>query len=160
MALPTGLSFDNVSDIPESSRPDTPLADIGSLPAGQGSRHGARVAPDGTRWCLTCWTTFAADSRQALCVTCARERGRIRRGERRLASSVATVQVPRAAIEQLVRHTRRLEMGIGQVLAAVETGQSADGPGRRLARASKEVSVLVDNEYRPRVAPLRSDARR
>lgn len=156
MALPPEQKYANLVDIPVESRPEDPLTDIRSLPTGQGRRHQARRAPDGTRWCLTCHTTLQADGRQALCTPCTRERGRIRRGELRRTAAATSIPVPQAALEELIRHTRALEVGIGQLLAAVETQQSTDRAGRRLALASKHVSVLVTSEFLPLLREARN----
>lgn len=154
-ALPVQQRFEDWSLIPDESFPNEPLADIRSLPIGQGTRQHARTADDGTKWCLTCMTAFEPGSRQSFCETCKRERDRIRRGERRRATDSTTVRVPAVALEQLIRRTRHLEVGIAQVLTAVELNQSTDAAGRRLARASKEISALVGSEIEPRVAEAR-----
>ena len=84
------------------------------LPVGHPTAR--RTAPDGTKWCLTCMTAFDSESRQSFCETCKRERDRVRRGERRRATDATTVRVPAVALEQLIRRTRHLEVGIAQVL--------------------------------------------
>lgn len=154
-ALPVGQRFEDWGVIPPESFPEEPLADIRSLPTGQGIRQHARTAADGTKWCLTCMTAFDSGSRQSFCETCKRERDRIRRGERRRATDSTTVRVPAVALEQLIRRTRHLEIGIAQVLTAVTLNQSVEAPGRRLARASKEIAALVGREIEPRVADVR-----
>lgn len=153
MALAAGLAFDHWSDIPEQSRPDEPVGDLTALPGGQGTRNSSRGAPDGTRWCRTCFVTLPPTGQETFCPACARQRGTLRRRELRRAAENTVIRVPQVSVEQLVRHTRALESGIAQVLAAVETGQPTEQAGRRLAKASKYISALVSSEFEPRLPP-------
>lgn len=153
MALTAGLMFDDWSEIPEQSRPDEPVGDLTALPGGQGTRNSGRTAPDGTRWCRTCFVTLPQDGQETFCPACSRLRGTLLRRERRQAAENNVIRVPQVSVEQLVRHTRALESGIAQVLAAVETGQPTEQAGRRLAKASKYISALVSSEFEPRLPP-------
>lgn len=152
MPLPADRTFQDWSQIPADSRPSTPVEDIGSLPGGQGARHRARTAGDGTRWCLTCMRTLDPMGRAALCPTCTRERHRIRQGLRRRTRGQGSVPIPLAVIEQLDGHVARLERHIGQVLSAQHCGADPSEAHRLLTIASKEMSRLVTSEFLPRLA--------
>lgn len=163
MALRAGLRFEKVSEIPEGSRPLQATVNVFDLPLGQGTRHAARLGGDGTRWCLSCNTTFPEDGRQAFCETCARERERTRKADRRRAASATNtnVVVPVAAVDELARLNRMLTFKVGQFLTTVHAGGDVKAAAFELSKASKDISAHVSVEFQsrlPRRPPPRSTA--
>ena len=100
--------------------------------------------------------TLAAEGREVFCPSCSRERHRIRQGQRRQLRTEGSVSVPLVSIEELARQVARLERRIGQVLAAQQMGADASSAQRLLTIATKEMTVLVHNEFIPRLMEARA----
>jgi hypothetical protein len=146
MPLPPGQTFNKPADIPLDSRPDWPPAVLETLPGGQGTRHAARKAPDGTRWCLGCDFTLDPAGQDTFCPACSRLREQISRRGRQ---ARATAQVPLDLIDQIVTATEEMERAVMQLLAAGKASYVTAEKIDAVTLSCKTLMVLVGDRLKP-----------
>ncbi|WP_143598292.1 hypothetical protein [Phycicoccus duodecadis] len=120
------------------------------LSVGTRDRAAARLATDGTRWCGRCDTTLRADSREALCATCRRDRNteiqQARRQQARAAARPVGLTVTSDTLERLLsaNSTLQRKTSVASGVNRPTNGQEQPPWLDELLVAAKNVAIAVD----------------
>jgi hypothetical protein len=113
-----------------------------TLPGGQGARVRARVARDGTRWCIGCDWTLLPTGRDTMCRSCALARKAfLERSRREQAHVPVTLENAKAMSEA----AQAVQNAAFSLLANEQDGYVGSDRIFALTRACKALTVTVEN---------------
>lgn len=135
MALPSGVTPKDCAS--EDSLP--------TVPPGHG---GARIAPDGSRWCATCQTTVRPGSKVVYCQACTRGRNtdgvRATRERARTAAKPVRLSFSSDAVESLLRSNSLLQRRMAVASGLNQPGDRQPAWLDELLLATKGMAVAVE----------------